>query len=346
LISPSHLQRRLSIEARTRPTTMTLFIRTVTLEAAFSLRMPPPIQVRGYQPAVIDRKQAIIVFLPFWGGSAETNDNVQDRLAISHPMVPSFSLSYPGTGFQPQTASKGGPAEHLENDADAPEDHDIPALAECVLKLLDWIREIFEVAQKTDRQRHLKVVLCAHSMSAKVNWEVLHALSKEDNPRTSITGLLLLAPAPIEPLVLPPETARQQLIAYDNLESATWTIRHILTSSPLAEDVVDKLAQDCVAISPAARRGWIELGMKYDCTDTVQSLARTLNASEVQRQLPIKILVGEHDRVETPEKVRTQTVEVLQQLGLLARMKVVPDVGHLLPVEATNEVVAALREML
>jgi 3-oxoadipate enol-lactonase len=325
---------------------MTLFTRTISLEGTLQSKRLLSMQVRSYQPSVIDRKQTIVVFLPFWGGSADTYDAVQDRLMTSHPRVPSFALSYPGTGFQPGAAHTGELAEQFENQEAVPQDHDIPALAACVLRLFDWIGEICDVAASDGRRNHQKIVLCAHSMSAKVTWEVLHALNGKEAHRTSIIALLLLAPAPVEPLVLPADIAKQQLSAYDSLESATWTVRNVLTASPLHEAIIDKLACDCIATSPAARRGWIELGMKHDCTETVQALAQMLKAADDMAHLPIKVVVGENDRVETPENVQTQTIDVLQRLGLSASMKVVPGIGHLLPVEAIDEVVTALSDLL
>ena len=62
--------------------------------------------------------------------------------------------------------------------------------------------------------------------------------------------------------------------------------------------------------------------------------------------LKVRVLVGSEDKVETVEKVREQTVQMLKAGGFDIEMDVVEGAGHLLPVEAIDEVVEALRKLV
>lgn len=288
-----------------------------------------PLDIIYYKPLNVDASLPTVVFLPFWGGSASTFQAVQRRLSEARADHVSIAVSYPGTG-----------SSIVDRKDDSPEDHDIPALAADVLALLKSL-------QRDDMKlipSH-KIILCAHSMSAKVAWEVLDTLkgSAEQNFQTTVTGLLLLAPAPLGPLKLPPEMAEQQLQAYNSLESATWTLENVLTYKQLGEEVIRTLARDCVNMTPGAKRGWIELGMKRDCLAVVRDIADT---DSLRRNLRVAVLVGDKDPVETADKVKKETVDVLTDLGFVVRLKIVAGVGHLLPVEAPEEVVLELEGLL
>ncbi|KIW67345.1 hypothetical protein PV04_06606 [Phialophora macrospora] len=320
---------------------------------AIALRLPlspngEQLTIRYYKPSTPDRSAPTVIFLPFWGGSASTFEPVQLTLSKTHPSCTSVAVSYRGTG------SRSGSEEmtsSLTPEQDPPENYNIPALAADVVALLE------SLANDDDKQHDLipsrTVVLCAHSMSAKVAWEVLHALTasgKESifNKTTTVKGLLLLAPAPPGPLELPAEMREQQLKAYNSLESAVWTLKNVLTHKDLADEVVRGLAADCVGMSPGAKRGWIELGMKRDCRGVVADIAHRIKAEGQQRQgnLQLRVVVGEEDKVETVEKVKRETVDGLTQLGLDVTLSVVAEVGHLLPVEAPEEVAAELAKFL
>lgn len=285
------------------------------------------LNIKYYRPSNVDVSLPTIVFLPFWGGSASTFQAVQLRLSEACPGHVSFAVSYSGTG-----------SSTVDTEDDPPENHDIPALAADILALLKTAQH-----EEMNLIPSQKIILCAHSMSAKVTWKILHALKhdQERSTRTTVTGLLLLAPAPPGPLTLPPEMAEQQLKAYESLESATWTLENILTYKKVGKEAIQTLARDCVSMSPGAKRGWIELGMKRDCLADVRDIADSM-----RQDLRVAVLAGEKDLVETADKVRNETVDVLTDLGFVVRSKVVTGVGHLLPVEAAEDVVLELEQLL
>ena len=183
-----------------------------------------------------------------------------------------------------------------------------------------------------------KLIVCAHSMSAKVACELLASFSS--SAHVEITGLLLLAPAPPTPLILPVHMKEQQLIAYSTLESAKWTMQNVLTAGNLNDNVIDQLAKDAAGRSTGAKRGWIEVGMGYDCSASLEMLSGTL------AKVLVRVLVGSKDVVETVDRVKRETTEVYADHGCDINMRVVEGVGHLLPVEAVDDVVLEIVRLM
>jgi len=56
---------------------------------------------------------------------------------------------------------------------------------------------------------------------------------------------------------------------------------------------------------------------------------------------PVRVVVGELDRVERPEALRAAFAEVLPQ----AIIETVPEVGHLLPIESPSAIASACRDV-
>jgi pimeloyl-ACP methyl ester carboxylesterase len=63
-------------------------------------------------------------------------------------------------------------------------------------------------------------------------------------------------------------------------------------------------------------------------------------------KVPIRVLVGSADRVETVEKVRKETLDPFAAAGWDISLRVLEGVGHLLPVEAVDEVVREIEVLL
>lgn len=140
--------------------------------------------------------------------------------------------------------------------------------------------------------------------------------------RNRLKGMVLLAPAPPTPLQLPEDMKEQQRTAYSSPVSAEFVIRNVLTSRPLSEEVVQVLVSDMIKGNRFAREAWPEYGMGESILEEARGV-----------EVPVLVVVGSEDRVETEERVRR---EVLAHLR--GEMVVVEGAGHLLPVEAPKEV--------
>ncbi|KAJ9656486.1 hypothetical protein H2198_004945 [Neophaeococcomyces mojaviensis] len=290
----------------------------------------------------------LVLFLPFWGGSASTFNQLLPPLASTNKSdenatITCLSLSYPGTAASP----------HPTPEHDAPEQHSIVSRAKVVEQVLRS-KKVVEICGATRTAndeglpRKLKLVIVAHSMSAKITYVLLDLLASQKNTEDRLGGnvdidveaLVLVGPAPIGPLILPPDMREQQLHAYDTVDSARWTLQNILTSRTLDEKVLHGLAADCVNMSPGAKAGWLQCGMPFDCLEYVR------RAKDAWRGLQVQVVLGREDKVESVERVQAQTVEVLRRYGFEVRETVVEGCGHLLPVEAVAEMVEVVRDVL
>ncbi len=244
-------------------------------------------------------------------------------LASKSPSTISVAVSYPGTG----TSSPG------LADVD-PKAHSVPTLASDLLAAL-------QTRQFQDLMPSGRLLVIAHSMSAKIIYETMAAVSSPlATAHVKFNSLLLLAPAPPTPLVLPDDMRQQQLVAYLTFDSARWTMANVLTHKSLPDQVLDSLAIDATNYTEGAKRGWIGIGMAHDCTAALRGL------SVIGNEVPVRVLVGSADQVETVERVRKETVQPCAAAGWNISMSVVEGVGHLLPVEAVDEVVQEVEKLL
>ena len=106
------------------------------------------------------------------------------------------------------------------------------------------------------------------------------------------------------------------------------TLRKI-TARPLSDSLFNATVADNLRASAPAWRAWLEHGSREDI------LARM-----PQVKVPVRAVVGAKDQAITGELV---TSEILARLGgSEALLKSVPDVGHLLPLEAPSDAVRFL----
>ena len=140
-------------------------------------------------------------------------------------------------------------------------------------------------------------------MSAKVALRLASMIPQSE--RQGLRSLRLSSPAPPLPLTLPPEVRSGQLTAYDSVKNAKWTIENVLTAVKMDDQTVMLLVEDCVGMSRGARRGWIEIGM-------AESLAAVVgmgddddddDSCEKMRTVPVRVLAGARDKVETFERL-------------------------------------------
>jgi len=164
-------------------------------------------------------------------------------------------------------------------------------------------------------------ILIGHSMGGKVAQIVA---ARQPN---GLKGLVLVAPAPPGPLEMPADE-REGIVSNYCSRAGVETVIGILTSRPLTSDQREQVIEDTLASPLAAKRAWPDSGMAKD----IRSRAR-------QVVVPIRVVVGENDIVETESALRTAFGEFYPAADFV----VIPGTGHLAPLEAPSAVVDAIR---
>ncbi|WP_010215299.1 alpha/beta fold hydrolase [Sphingomonas sp. PAMC 26621] len=185
--------------------------------------------------------------------------------------------------------------------------------------LADMADDAQAVVAALDLERY---ILVGHSMGGKVA-----QLLASRRPR-GLVGVALIAPAPPVPLGLPLAVREGMVRAYDTRESVVATVEQVLAPDGLDPDDLDAVVGDSLAGAAGAKEAW-------PLSTSQEDIVAALGLIEV----PVFIVSGEHDRVDPPEVVERELLPRLAQ----AQMHVLPQVGHLLPYEAPDEIADMVR---
>lgn len=164
-------------------------------------------------------------------------------------------------------------------------------------------------------------VIVGHSMGGKVA-----QLLAAQRP-AGLKGLVLVAPAPPTALGVPEEQRRGMIASYQSREGAEAVIG-ILSARPLSGAHREQVIEDTLRGSAGAKQAWPEKGMIQDISGDAARIA-----------VPVRIVVGDADNIESEGALRAAFGKVIPS----AEFIVLPGVGHLAPLEATADVVNAIR---
>ncbi|GIJ99539.1 hypothetical protein Aspvir_001672 [Aspergillus viridinutans] len=271
------------------------------------------IHARISHPA-IDCHQPLLVFLHYWGGSSSTWHK------LTSPDSPtSLSASYPILAIDHRGWGKSTGPSRDDNTA-----YSISSMANDVTLVLQ------QLAADQDRKAILAhgFILVGHSMGGKVAMATVATLPRD--LVSHLRGLVLVAPAPPTPLLLPPEMQEQQKAAYESAESVHWTVSHVLANPDnLNQKDTEMVIRDSLQGNQPAKTAWPTCGMAEDVSDGLQ---RALESMEKEK-LQVRILVGESDVVEPQDRVDKEIRLLFERSGIQVSMRSVPGVKHLLPLE-------------
>jgi 3-oxoadipate enol-lactonase len=169
-----------------------------------------------------------------------------------------------------------------------------------------------------------RYLLVGHSMGGKV------AQFLASQRPAGLEGVVLVAPAPPTPQNIPEFAKQQQLHAYDNRENALQALA-FLTASPPSDDLREQIICDNLAGSPQAKLAWPTSAAYEDISAQVRNIA-----------VPTLILAGDQDRQDPLEQHQR---EVLPRIPG-AKMKVIRDSGHLLPIDQPDQLADAIRRFV
>jgi pimeloyl-ACP methyl ester carboxylesterase len=164
-------------------------------------------------------------------------------------------------------------------------------------------------------------VLVGHSMGGKL------ALACAAMRPPGLAGLVLVAPSPPSPEPMEESERNRLLATHGDRKSAERTLRTITRRSLSAEDAAGCIA-DNLLTSPEAWRWWLAQGSREDITAQAGQVAG-----------PVLVIGGSNDPVIAPFVIAD---DVMPRLAGASRIEIA-GAGHLLPLEAAQEVAGAIR---
>ncbi|MFK4446994.1 pimeloyl-ACP methyl ester carboxylesterase/quinol monooxygenase YgiN [Caballeronia udeis] len=234
-----------------------------------------------------------VVFLHYWGGSSRTWDDVIAALPAGYRTI------------APDLRGWG--------------DSDAPAAGYALADFADDVQHML-VAMNLNR-----FVLAGHSMGGKIA-----QLLASRRPR-GLAGLVLVAPSPPVPLVLPGEVRAAMEGAYLSRESVGMAIDQMLTAKPLSPKHREQVIEDSLRGASQAKLAWPQSTSLEDITLDVAAI-----------NVPTIVIAGELDRIDGTAILEAELLTRVPH----AVMHVLPGTGHLSPLESPVEVAGIIREFV
>jgi pimeloyl-ACP methyl ester carboxylesterase len=227
-----------------------------------------------------------LVFLHYWGGSSRTWKHVTAKLA---PTFHTIAIDHRGWG-ESDSPAEGYALANLAADAEG------------VIRTLNLKR----------------YVLVGHSMGGKV------AQLMASRRPTGLTGLVLVAPSPPQPMAMPAQAREMMAGAYASRETVEATIDSVLTSKPLSAEDREQVIADSLRGAPPAKVAWPRATSLEDITAQVSAI-----------NVPTIVITGELDRIDSPELLKAELLSRVPR----AVMHVLPGTGHLSMMESADALV-------
>lgn len=169
-------------------------------------------------------------------------------------------------------------------------------------------------------------ILVGHSMGGKI------VIAIAATQPAGLRSVVLLAPSPPTPEPME-DTERSHLLHTRGDRATAEKTAHKITAHPLSVLLFNRVIQDNIHSSPTAWRAWLECGSRQDISAEMSKIA-----------VPVLVVAGAEDPVISKGLLQQEVVNRLTT----ARLVVVPEVGHLLPIEnpqaVTELIQLAIRE--
>ena len=165
-------------------------------------------------------------------------------------------------------------------------------------------------------------LLVGHSMGGKF------ALGVAAKGADDLKGLILVAPSPPTPEPIPDAVRARMLETHGTREAALQTIRSV-SKREISGQTLENAVRANLETSDADWKNWLERGSYEDISGVLPDI-----------KIPVLVVIGEADTGMTPELMQSEIVSKIPD----SRLEIIPGAGHLLPLEAPNELAQKIRE--
>ncbi len=167
-------------------------------------------------------------------------------------------------------------------------------------------------------------ILIGHSMGGKIALNV--AAKQPDN----LQSLVLIAPSPPTPEPMKKGEREDMDNAFGKKEAVEKLVRSA-TAHPLPEEVSNKEVSNNLETSETGWHSWPRLGSQEDISGNMKDI-----------QVPVAIICGESDKKFPKDFLQKEFSNYFSSFTV----DEIPNAGHLLPVEAPEEVANAIRRIV
>jgi pimeloyl-ACP methyl ester carboxylesterase len=140
----------------------------------------------------------------------------------------------------------------------------------------------------------------------------------------------LLAPSPPTAEPIPEDERKRLLSAHGNRCVATETVCRA-AGGKLSAEIFERAVTDNLRSSQKAWRAWLESESRRDVSSDIRQI-----------NVPVLVAAGEADENMTAKLLKREIVRRIEN----ARLVVVPEVKHLLPLEAPEEIADLIRRQV
>ncbi|MDE1191746.1 MAG: alpha/beta hydrolase [Arachidicoccus sp.] len=160
-------------------------------------------------------------------------------------------------------------------------------------------------------------ILVGHSMGGKIAQAVAGR-----NPK-GLRKLILIAPSPATPTIVLTEMKQGMIAAYTSLENINGIIEQVFKASDLSLESKQQVIEDMQHHSAESRCAWPELALEEDVSECLPNI-----------KIPTLVIAGENDIVDAPARLKQEVAQKIHN----AEMAVIPNVGHLIMLQAPKKV--------